>query len=194
MLMGKPMTTTDKNRYMAEYMRRYRARKAAERAKLRAQAENREPNIEAVLTQILEAMTALSERVGRIEEALSQFNVKGSKGTLSELTENNVKPNVSKLTDANVNKGKPSAKGQVLRGRVNVKDNKLTETNVNTGKQHSDSSTAEELAREAKTLHAKGLSYEQIAKRWTEEGKPTLKGGRWHKGTVAKMIQRHVGQ
>ena len=29
------MTTTEKNRYMAEYMRGYRARKAAERAKLR---------------------------------------------------------------------------------------------------------------------------------------------------------------
>ena len=180
------MTTTDKNRYMAQYMRRYRARKAAERAKLRAQAERREPNIEAMLTQILEAVTALSERVSRMEAALTR--------NANELTETNVKTNVSKLTGANVNKGKPSAEGQVLRGRVNVKANELTETNINTSKQGSDSSTVESLAREAKTLHAKGLSYEQIAKRWTEEGKPTLKGGSWHKGTVAKMGKRHAGQ
>src|ERR687887_69008 len=111
------MTTTDKNRYMAQYMRRYRARKAAERAKLRAQAERREPNIEAMLTQILEAVTALSERVARMEELLTGFNVKDSKSVLSELTESNVEPNVSKLTKTNINKGKPSAEGQVLRGR-----------------------------------------------------------------------------
>jgi hypothetical protein len=98
------MTTTDKNRYMAKYMRAYRARKAAELEELRAQAEQREPNIEAMFAQILEAVTALSERVGRIEEALTQFNVKDSKPALSELTESNVKPNVSKLTNANVNK------------------------------------------------------------------------------------------
>ena len=152
------MTTTDKNRYMAQYMRRYRARKAAERAKLLAQAERREPNIEAMLTQILEAVTALSERVSRIEETLTR--------NANELTETNVKPNVRNLTEAN----------------------------VNAGKQRSDSATAEELAKEAQALHAQGLSYEQIAKRWTEEGKPTLKGGSWHKGTVAKMIQRHAGQ
>ena len=127
-------------------MRRYRARKAAERAKLLAQAERCEPNIEAMLTQILEAVTALSERVARMEEALTR------------------------------------------------NANELTEVNVSSGKQRSDSSTAEELAREAKTLHAQGLSYEQIAKRWTEVGIPTLKGGRWHKGTVAKMVKRHAGQ
>ena len=154
------MTTTDKNRYMAEYMRRYRARKAAERAKLLAQAERREPNIESMLTQILEAVTALSEQVSRMEEILTQFNVN------NKLTESNVKPNVSKLT----------------------------KVNVNAGKQRSDSSTVAELAKEAQALHAQGLSYEQIAKRWTEEGKPTLKGGCWHRGTIAKMIRRHAGQ
>ena len=160
------MTTTDKNRYMAEYMRRYRARKAAERAKLRAQAEHREPNIEAMLTQILEAVTALSERVARIEAALTGFNVKGSKPAPSKLTEANVKPSVSKLT----------------------------KVNVNASKQRSDSSTVEELAKEAQALHAQGLSYERIARRWTEAGIPTLKGGRWHKGTIAKMVKRHAGQ
>jgi hypothetical protein len=175
------MTTTDKNRYMAEYMRRYRARKAAERAKLRAQAEHCEPNIEAMLTQILEAVTALSEQVARMEAALTR--------NANELTETNVKPNVSKLTEANINKGKPSAEGQVLRGRVNVKANEL-----NAGKQRSGSSTVAALAKEAQALHAQGLSYERIARRWTEAGIPTLKGGRWHKGTVAKMIQRHAGQ
>jgi hypothetical protein len=93
---------------MAEYMRRYRERKAAERAKLRAQAEHREPNIEAMLTQILEAVTAPSERVARVEAALTR--------NANELTETNVKPilpvgrqDVSKLTDANVNKGEPPA-------------------------------------------------------------------------------------
>ena len=104
------MTTTDKNRYMAEYMRRYRARKAAERAKLRAQAERREPNIEAMLTQILEATASLSERVARMEEALTR--------NANELTETNVKSNVSKLTKANVSKGKSLSIGQVKRGRV----------------------------------------------------------------------------
>jgi hypothetical protein len=180
------MTTTDKNRYMAEYMRRYRARKAAERAELRAQAERREPNIEVMLAQILEAVTALSERVARMEAALTR--------NANELTETNVKHNVSKLTAANVNEGKPSAEGPVLRGQVNVKANELTDINVNAGKQRSDSSTVEELAKEAQALHAQGLSYEQIAKRWTEAGIPTLKGGRWHKGTIAKMVQRHAGQ
>jgi thiamine biosynthesis protein ThiC len=152
------MTTTDKNRYMAEYMRRYRARKAAERDKLRAQAEHREPETQMMLTQILEAVTALSERVARMEVALTR--------NANELTETNVKPGVSKLTKAN----------------------------VNTGKQRSDSSTVEELAKEAQALHVQGLSYEQIAKRWTEAGIPTLKGGRWHKGIIAKIIQRHAGQ
>jgi Recombinase len=94
----------------------------------------------------------------------------------------------------NVNKGKPSSVGQVLRGRVKVKANELTKANVNAGKQRIDSSTVEELAKEAQVLHAQGLSYERIAKRWTEAGIPTLKGGRWHKGTIAKMIQRHAGQ
>jgi hypothetical protein len=69
------MTTTDKNRYMAEYMRRYRARKAAERAKLRAQIEQREPNIEAMLAQVLDAVTALSERVARMEAALTRIQM-----------------------------------------------------------------------------------------------------------------------
>ena len=106
----------------------------------------------------------------------------------------NVKPNAGKLTDTNVNKGKPLAEGQVLRGWVNVKVNELTEDNVNAGKQRSDSSTVAALAKEAQALHAKGLSYEQIARRWTEAGIPTLKGGRWYKGTIAKIIQRHAGQ
>jgi hypothetical protein len=157
---------TDRNRYMAKYMRAYRARKAAKLAEMRAQAERREPNIESILTQILEAVTTLSERVARMEEALTQFNVKGSKGALFELTETNVKSNVSNLTEAN----------------------------VNTGKQRSDSSTVAALAKEAQALHAQGLSYERIARRWTEAGIPTLKGGRWHKGTVAKMVKRHAGQ
>jgi Recombinase len=157
------MTTTDRNRYMAEYMRRYRERKAAERAKLQAQAEHCEPNIEAMLTQILEAVTALSEGVSRMEAALTR--------NVNELTETPVK-----------------------RRQVNVKANELTEANVNAGKQRSDSSTVAALAKEAQALHAQGLSYERIAQRWTEAGIPTLKGGRWHKGTIAKIIQRHAGQ
>ncbi len=81
-----------------------------------------------------------------------------------------------------------------MRGRVNVKANELTDVNVNRGKQRSDSSTVKELAREAQALHAQGLSYERIAQRWTEAGIPALKGGRWHKGTIANMVQRHAGQ
>ncbi len=177
--------TTDRNRYMAKYMRAYRARKAAELAELRAQAEHREPTFEAMLTDILEAMTVLTERVARVEAALAR-NANG-------LTETNVKPNISKLTKTNVNKGKPSAEGPAKRTLVNVKANELTDANVNIGKQSGDSSTAEELSREAQALHAKGLSYEQIARRWTEAGISTLKGGRWHKGTIAKMVQRYVG-
>jgi hypothetical protein len=54
-----------------------------------------------------------------------------------------------------------------------------------------DKPAAEALAKEAHALYLQGLSYHQIAERWEQEGKPTLKGGKWHKGTVAKMIQRH---
>jgi hypothetical protein len=81
-----------------------------------------------------------------------------------------------------------------LRGRVKVKANELTKANVNAGKQRIDSSTVAALAKEAQELHVQGLSYERIARRWTEADIPTLKGGRWHKGTIAKMIQRHAGQ
>jgi hypothetical protein len=176
---------TNRNRYMAKYMRAYRARKAAEQAELRAQVEQREPETQAMFAKILEAVNALSERVARIEAALTQVNIK-------ELTEPNVKPNSRKLTKANVNKGEPPSIGPVKRKRINVKANKLTKANVSKGKQPSPSASAEELAREAKTLHAKGISYEQIAKRWTEKGMPTLKGGRWHKGTIANMVKRHA--
>jgi type II secretory pathway component PulM len=51
--------------------------------------------------------------------------------------------------------------------------------------------TAEELARTAQSLHKQGLSYAQIAARWENEQVPTLKGGRWHKGTIGKLVQRY---
>jgi hypothetical protein len=43
-----------------------------------------------MFAKILEAVSALSERVARMEEALTRFNVNGSKGALSELTETDV--------------------------------------------------------------------------------------------------------
>jgi hypothetical protein len=51
--------------------------------------------------------------------------------------------------------------------------------------------TAEELARTAQSLHAQGLSYAQIAAQWEKEKVPTLKGGRWHKGSIHKLAQRY---
>jgi hypothetical protein len=51
--------------------------------------------------------------------------------------------------------------------------------------------TAEELARTAQSLHKQGLSYAQIAERWEKEKVPTLKGGRWHKGTIGNLVQRY---
>jgi hypothetical protein len=52
--------------------------------------------------------------------------------------------------------------------------------------------SAEELARSAQSLHAQGLSYEQIAKRWENEKIPTLRGGRrWHKGSIHKLAKRY---
>jgi hypothetical protein len=51
--------------------------------------------------------------------------------------------------------------------------------------------TAEELARAAQTLHKQGLSYAQIADQWEKEKVPTLKGGRWHKGTIGNLVQRY---
>jgi hypothetical protein len=51
--------------------------------------------------------------------------------------------------------------------------------------------TAEELARSAQSLHTQGLSYAQIAEWWGKEKVPTLKGGRWHKGTIGKLVQRY---
>jgi hypothetical protein len=53
------------------------------------------------------------------------------------------------------------------------------------------SKSAEELARAAQSLRKQGLSYDQIAKRWENEKVPTLKGGRWHKGTIGKLVQRY---
>ncbi len=53
------------------------------------------------------------------------------------------------------------------------------------------SKSAEELARAAQSLHERGLSYEQIAKRWEKEKVPTLKGGRWHRGTISNLVQRY---
>jgi hypothetical protein len=51
--------------------------------------------------------------------------------------------------------------------------------------------SAEELARTAQSLHNQGLSYAQIAKRWENEKIPTVKGGRWHKGTIGNLVQRY---
>jgi hypothetical protein len=51
--------------------------------------------------------------------------------------------------------------------------------------------SAEELARTAQSLLKQGLSYAQIAERWENEKIPTLRGGRWHKGTIGKLVQRH---
>jgi Recombinase len=54
--------------------------------------------------------------------------------------------------------------------------------------------SAEELAQAAQSLHKQGLSYAQIAARWEKEKVPTLKGGRWHKGTISNLVQRYVGR
>ncbi len=70
------MTTTDKNRYMAEYMRCYRARKAAERAELRAQVEQAEPKTQAMFAKILEAVYSLSERVSATTQILVILSAK----------------------------------------------------------------------------------------------------------------------
>jgi hypothetical protein len=51
--------------------------------------------------------------------------------------------------------------------------------------------SAEELAQAAQSLRTQGLSYAQIAERWEKEEVPTLKGGRWHKGTIGKLVQRY---
>jgi hypothetical protein len=52
--------------------------------------------------------------------------------------------------------------------------------------------SAEELAQAAQSLRTQGLSYAQIAERWEKEKVPTLKGGRWHKGTIGKLVQRYA--
>jgi hypothetical protein len=54
--------------------------------------------------------------------------------------------------------------------------------------------SAEELARTAQSLHEQGLSFAQIAKRWENEKIPTLKGGRWHKGTISNLVQRYASR
>jgi hypothetical protein len=48
--------------------------------------------------------------------------------------------------------------------------------------------TTEGLAKAARALHRKGLSYEQIARKWDTEGIPTRKGGRWQRGTVYNLV------
>lgn len=39
-------------------------------------------------------------------------------------------------------------------------------------------------------LHAKGSSNKKIAEQLDAEGVPTAKGGKWHRGTIGKMISR----
>jgi hypothetical protein len=51
--------------------------------------------------------------------------------------------------------------------------------------------TASALARKAQSLHKQGLSYAQIAERWEKEKVPTLKGGKWHKGTIINLTRRY---
>lgn len=47
-----------------------------------------------------------------------------------------------------------------------------------------------ELTKAARKLLKQGLSYEEIAERWTAEKIPTLKGGRWTRGTVWNLLNR----
>jgi hypothetical protein len=51
--------------------------------------------------------------------------------------------------------------------------------------------TASALARKAQSLHKQGLSYAQIAERWEKEKVPTLKGGKWHRGTIINLARRY---
>jgi hypothetical protein len=86
---------------------------------------------------------------------------------------------------------------QVPKPVVTVTQLKVTDTVTDTTEKVTDTTrkgralTAEELANAAMALHQQGLSYEQIARQWDTEGIPTLKGGRWHKGTISKLVQRH---
>jgi hypothetical protein len=48
------------------------------------------------------------------------------------------------------------------------------------------------LTRRAKKLHAQGVSWKEIARRFNAEGIPTLSGiGQWHGSTVQHMIEKH---
>ena len=45
------------------------------------------------------------------------------------------------------------------------------------------------LIQKAKNLHAKGVSWAAIARRWNAEGTPTLSGtGQWHGANVARLV------
>jgi hypothetical protein len=48
------------------------------------------------------------------------------------------------------------------------------------------------LSRRAKKLSAQGVSWKEIARRFNDEGIPTISGqGRWHGSTVKHMIEKH---
>jgi hypothetical protein len=48
------------------------------------------------------------------------------------------------------------------------------------------------LSRRAKRLSAQGVSWKEIARRFNDEGVPTLSGiGQWHGSTVQHMIEKH---
>jgi hypothetical protein len=73
---------------------------------------------------------------------------------------------------------------------VTVTQPKVTDTVTDTTRKGK-ALTASALARKAQSLHKQGLSYAQIAARWEKEKVPTLKGGRWHKGTIINLTRRY---
>jgi len=51
----------------------------------------------------------------------------------------------------------------------------------------------QDAGRRIEALHAKGLSLREIAKRLSDEGVPTRRGGAWHASTVRAVLKRIKG-
>jgi hypothetical protein len=101
-----------------------------------------------------------------VERALYQAAKRGVTVTQSKVTDT-----IAKVTDT-------------VTDTVTVTPPKVTDTTRKAA-----ALTAEELANEARALHQRGLSYEQIARQWDSEGIPTLRGGRqWQRGTVYNLV------
>jgi recombinase len=184
-----------------EKVRRWRDRMKAEGKQAITLWLNRDA-VERLNTLAAEAKITVSEFIERAV-TVTQPKVTDTTAKVTEKVTDTVTDTTTKVTDTVavirelVREEVERALHQVPKPRVTVTKPKVTDTVTDTTAKVTDTArkdralTAEKLANAAMTLHQQGFSYEQIARQWDTEGIPTLRGGRWHKGTIGKLVQRH---